>query len=303
MKLATTIGDFNGYTMAIDQTLQELSSVGFRYADYDFHADYAEKSGFFSDDENYIRKVIESAKRNNITFVQAHAPLGKMGSVIGTSDEQKAFCEATKKCVLICGKLGIPNIVVHSGYARDISKEETFERNRAFYMEVLKAAEECGVNVLTENFNKMCAADIYWIDNVYDERELIDYVSHPLFHGCLDLGHNNMQDTSPYDACKALGEHLYALHVQDNLGDQDSHTAPFLGTLNIDSLMCGLEAVGYKGDFTFEATKILRPDYWRNKFEGKNLLANPPLSIMRKAESLLYDIGEHILKTYNCFEK
>lgn len=51
--------------------------------------------------------------------------------------------------------LGIPNIVVHSGYAKDMPKAETFKQNKLFYEDILKVAEKHGITVLTENFNKM----------------------------------------------------------------------------------------------------------------------------------------------------
>ncbi len=300
MKLATTTGDFAGFTSDIDETLAALAECGFRYVDYSFGGDYGNSAGFFSGDSSYLTRVKESAKRHGITFVQAHSPMGRP---IARDGSQPAFIEATKKCVYLCRELGIPNIVVHSGYEQGISKEECFERNREFYLEVLKASEETGVNVLTENFNKMCVKGLYWVDNVYDERELIEYVAHPNFRACLDFGHNNMQSTTPHEACVVLGEYLAALHVQDNLGNDDHHMAPFFGTLNLDSVMSGLEAVGYKGYFTFESDSMLRRASKRNKSEGKQLLANPPMSIKLKAESLLHDIGEYTLRAYDCFEE
>lgn len=301
MKLATTTGDYAGYTNDIDEMLKYISEAGFRYVDYNFHNDYNKKIGFFAgDDEGHLKKVLASAEKYGIKFVQAHSP---MGDVLGTGEGGPAFLENTKKCVKYCKELGVDRIVVHSGYAKDISKEETFERNKKFYDSVLETAEEVGVNVLTENFNKMFRDDMYWIDNVSDQRKLIDFVSHPLFHGCLDLGHNNMQETPPDEAIKILGEHLYALHVQDNPGDDDCHSGPFFGTLNLDSVMCGLIENNYNGYFTFEASRILRPASGRNKYEKSTKLASPSIELKNKVEALLYDIGKYILTTYDCFEE
>ncbi len=301
MKLATTTGDYAGYTNDIDEMLKYISEAGFRYVDYNFHNDYNKKIGFFSgDDEGHLKKVLASAEKYGIKFVQAHSP---MGDVLGTGEGGPAFLENTKKCVKYCKALGVDRIVVHSGYAKDISKEETFERNKMFYDSVLETAENYGVNILTENFNKMFRDDMYWIDNVFDQRELIDFVSHPLFHGCLDLGHNNMQETAPDEAIKALGKHLYALHVQDNPGDDDCHSGPFFGTMNLDSLMCGLIENGYKGYFTFEASRILRPASGRKIYEKSTKLASPPIQLKNKVEALLYDIGKYILTAYDCFEE
>ncbi|MBQ9769579.1 MAG: sugar phosphate isomerase/epimerase, partial [Clostridia bacterium] len=232
--------------------------------------------------------------------VQAHSPMGRP---IVKNDEQHAFIEGTKLCVKACADLGIENIVVHSGYDSGLSKEETFEKNREFYLEILKYAEAFGVNVLTENFNKMCIPDLFWIDNATDLSALIDYVGHPLFHACFDIGHANLQDMPQHEELAILGEHVKAIHVQDNLGDDDYHLAPFFGTTNFDSVMKGLKRIDYKGYFTFEACNIMVPGPRRRKFEESSLLQNPPIDLKIKAEALIYEIGKTILSAYDMFEE
>ncbi len=76
--------------------------------------------------------------------------------------------------------------------------------------------------------------------------QLIDFVARPLFHACWDTGHGNMQETTQYEALTILNEHVYALHVQDNLGNNDDHFAPFFGNMDIDSLMRGLKMINYQ---------------------------------------------------------
>ena len=74
--------------------------------------------------------------------------------------------------------------------------------------------------------------------------------------------------------------------------------------------MQGLIDVNYDGYFTFEASYTLlneKNPYPRNPFiyngqEVKKLL-NPSLELKTQAVNLLYDVGKHILTTYNCFEE
>ena len=100
-----------------------------------------------------------------------------------------------------------------------------------------------------------------------------------------------------------LGSHVKAIHVQDNLGDDDFHLAPFFGTTNFDSVMKGLKDIDFKGYFTFEACSIPVSGYRRRKFEGSELLLNAPLSVKLKTEALIYEIGKAILEAYDCFEE
>lgn len=279
--------------------MQYIRKAGFRYLDYSFELDYRGRTGvFLAGWETYLEQLKRKADELGVTFVQAHSPMGRP-----IAQDNQALIEDTNRCIESCGKLGIPNIVVHSGYLKGISKGECFEKNKAFYQELLKVAEQYGVNILVENFNKMHVENLYWIDNAADLKEMVDYVDHPLFHACWDTGHGNMQETSQDEALRILGEHVYALHVQDNLGDDDSHMAPFCGTMNLDSLMHGLADIGFKGYFTFEAGYMLRPLKGRRLFEKDQRLGQAPLELRIQAERLLYEMGKYILDAYGCLEE
>ena len=143
----------------------------------------------------------------------------------------------------------------------------------------------------------------FWIDKAKYVRELIDLVDHPLFHCCWDVGHANLQEMSQDEELKILGKDVYALHIQDNFGNEDNHIAPYFGSLNLDSVMHGLEEIGYNGYFTFESSCMLFPPNRRRIYDKDNRLFKPSMEIIDKAESLLYDIGRYILKLYDCFEE
>lgn len=300
MKLATTTGDFNKYIQSQEEAMVYLSQAGFQYLDYNACMDYQRRNGIYADDwEDYIEKIKKLADSLGVTFVQSHAP---MGSPILREEYHTQFVADTKRCIECSARLGIKNIVVHSGYEANITKEENFERNKDFFEELLGLAEKLDVNILVENFNRMCCEGIYWIDSAPDLLELIDYVNHPRFHACWDVGHGNMQEMPQDESLRILGEHVYALHVQDNDGNDDSHIPPFFGTTNLDSLMHGLAEIGYKGYFTFEAGNFFgNPS--RRTFEKDTRLFQVPLDLRIKAESLLYEMGKTILTAYDCFEE
>lgn len=299
MKLATTTGDFAAYAATQQEAMRYIAKAGFRYLDYNFGMDYGRKNGIFSGDlDGYIDDVKKECDELEVRFVQAHSPMGKP---IARGNE--AFLNDTLKCVEACGMLGIPNIVVHSGYETGLTVEETFERNREFYAPLLEAAERYDVNILVENFNKMHVENLYWIDNAPDLLGLIEYIDHPRFHAVWDTGHANMQEMPQDEALRLLGKHVYALHVQDNMGNADSHMAPFFGTMNLDSLMHGLIDIGYDGYFTFEAGAILPGPNKRRPFEKDTRLLKVPLELRLSAERFLYDMGKCILDAYGCFEE
>lgn len=300
MKLATTTSDFSAYTLSQIDSIKWIHSAGFRYLDYSFGMDYSNHSGVFASDwRPYLRSLRRQADELQISFIQAHAP---MGSPIAQNEDQQVLIDVTKHCIRCCKELGIENIVVHSGYEPQTTKEQTFKRNKAFYMKLLRYAEKYNINILTENFNSMCIPGIYWIDSAADLKELVEYVDHPLFHACWDVGHGNMGSTPQDESLRILGDTVYALHVQDNAGERDTHFAPFFGTTNFDSVMCGLHDINYQGFFTFEATNLLGRDVDRNVYHREKRLHRAPLELRIHAESLLYEIGKSILSAYHCYE-
>ncbi|MBE7024944.1 MAG: sugar phosphate isomerase/epimerase [Ruminococcaceae bacterium] len=288
MKLATTTEDFSRYTNNQIEAVTYVANSGFHYVDYSFGLDYANKTGIYSSDpKSYISKLKEKCDEYAVQFIQAHSPMGTP-----LADENEAFINDTLSCIEACGALGIKNIVVHSGYLKNITQKETFKKNKVFFEKLLPTAEKYEVNILTENFNKMTKDDVYWIDNAPDLLELIEYVNHPLFHAVWDTGHANHQEMSQETALTLLGKHVKALHVHDNDGVGDFHMCPFFGTLDVDSLMKGLKNIGYAGYFTFEACSFFAPSIHKNS----NIEID--LAMRIKMEELLYSLGENILRRY-----
>lgn len=299
MKLATTTGDFNGFTRDQKRSLTLIREAGFHYADYSFGFDLNGRTGVYSENyEAYFEDIARHAEHLGIKLVQSHSPMGKP---LAPDNEQ--FIKDTIRCVEACGAWGIPNVVVHSGYLPDLSKEETFLRNREFFLPILEVAERYGVNVLVENFNKMSRADTYWIDNATDLLAMIECVDHPLFHAVWDVGHANMQEMPQDEELRLLGSHVRALHVQDNRAEHDEHLMPYFGTTNLDAVMNGLKDIGYDGYFTFEVGGIFRDASKRRVYEKENRLARVPLELKCAAERMMYDLGRIVLSAYDCYEE
>ncbi len=298
MKLATTTGDFMSYTNSQADALAHIRKAGFRYADYNFGSDLYLKNGVYSDDyEKYFEDIAAATEKLNIKLIQAHAPMGKPLTDGGI------LLNDTLRCLDACGAWNIPDLVVHSGYTRGLSPEQTFEENKKFFMPLLERAEKYGINILVENFNKMCVDGLYWIDNAPDLLRMIETVNHPLFHAVWDVGHANMQEMPQDEALRMLGSHIRALHIQDNMGDADSHLVPFLGTLNMDAVMTGLLDIGYNGYFTFEVGGFFASAEKRRTFARDTRLSSAPIELRDAFERYLYDLGKCILEKYDCFEE
>ena len=297
MKLATTTSDFGNFCRTHEECVKLIYDAGFRYIDMGLGG-----ARFFSDPNwrDEAKKLREYAESLGMKFVQAHSP---NGNIISAEKHDSELFLATRSLEL-CEILGIPQVVVHAGYEKTLTdKNEWQEKNAVFYRELFPTMEKTGVAVLTENTSHANFADGYYMFTGPEMVEFIEYVNHPLFQAVWDTGHGNTEgQQSPQ--LKALGKHLYGLHVHDNTGMGDDHNLPYFGTMNMDDLMTGLIEADYKGYFTFEVLCAMqRCGHKKWHFPQSSLLKNPTLEMRIDVERLMYTIGKHCLEVYHCFEE
>ena len=304
MKIATTTGDFGVYCDNDIERIRELHKAGFRYVDLSMYT-WKPDSVYMTDGwQDAVAALKREAEHLGMRFVQAHSQGGNPLS--DNPSEVEFIVAATLRSLEVCQMLGIPNTVVHPGFARGLSKEEWFEKNRAFFMQFLPTAEKLGVNVLTENSTDANMRGQYFANSGKDMVEFIRFVNHPRLNACWDTGHANCEGAQ-YDDILALGDELYAIHYNDNHGTKDEHLMPYLGTLNHDEVIHALIDVGFQGTFTLECSSSLRqPYHWlghRRSFDNDTRLLYPQKFMQQKLVALMYDIAKYMLSVYNLFEE
>lgn len=303
MKIASTTYDFLFYCKTDEERIRELYRAGFRYVDFSMYA-FTPDCVYMQDGwKDEVNKIKNLAQELEMEFVQAHS---QGGNPLSDDKEHVDFLlKATIRSIEICEMLGIKNTVVHNGEKEGLTKDEWFALNKAFYEKLFPTMERCGVNVLCENSTDSNMKGRYFINSGKDMLEFIEYVNHPLVHGCWDTGHANCEG-SQYDQIMTLGKHLYAIHYNDNHGEKDEHLAPFFGTLNHDEVINALIDVGFKGYFTLECTStLIHYNGWpaRRRYEMASKLREPKLFMQRHLEKILYETSEWMLKEYDIFEE
>lgn len=301
MKLATSTGDFDKYCANYLDRIKYVHNAGFQYIDLSLYTIADDDPLIISNHwQETVEQIKEYAQAENIQFVQCHSP------GLNPLDENQ-FEKAVRwniRSIEVCGALGIPNMVVHSGWDPDATKEEWFKRNKAFFEQLFDAMEKNNVNVLHEN---TASSNMPWFYPKTGAQmlEFSNYVNHPRFHSCWDTGHANIEG-SQYDEIVTLGSDVYAIHLNDNRGFQDEHIIPYFGTLNMDEVMHALKDINYQGTFTFESGSTLRTqNYWlgnRHAFSKDTRLSEPTLELQAELEKFMYLVGKHILTAYGEFE-
>jgi sugar phosphate isomerase/epimerase len=82
---------------------------------------------------------------------------------------------------------------------------------------------------------------------------------------------------------RSLGSRLKALHIHDNGGIYDDHTAPGFGNVKFNEFCTALKEIGYDGDFVYEA------DNFYNRFDRE---------LTHDAGVLLCKIGRNMVSKY-----
>lgn len=300
MKIATTIGELNGYVQTPAEAVAAYAGTGFRYLDYSFYNVLYPGSPYLNGEDwkKEIYAAADAAAANGMTFVQAHSP---NYNPLDLNGDHEAGVRATLNSIEACEMLGIPNIVVHSGYTGRIlyqdGREQYYRENDVFFRALYPVMERTGVRVCIENSAEGNMGACYFFMTAADMNDYIAHCGHPLMGACWDIGHANMRHADQYKELTELGSNLHAVHIQDNHGGSDEHIAPFFGTVNLDDVMRALVEIRFAGPFTFESDYFLP---YRRTEDGP--LGTIPLAVKRSALALLHQIGRSALDAYGIAE-
>ena len=249
-------------TFGIKETFDVFAKAGFE--GIDFNNDVDEYSSD-KHDEHFYRDLAKYAASKGITICQAHAPFPS--SYNDEEKTEKRFKEIVQS-MKNAAYLGAPMIVVHPcthlDYSVEGNPEKLFDFNLDFYRRLIPYAREFGIKIAIENIGRVSVTST-------PERlnKLYDTLNDPVFTVCFDVGHCLLQGVDPAEAIVKLGDRLVdgCTHVHDNCGDADSHTLPYYGKVNWESVMKALAEIGYRGDLNYEASGFvkdvpveLRPD-------------------------------------------
>lgn len=207
----------------------------------------------------YFRPYKDAAEKYGLCTYQAHAPFP---SWLAGEDEYNEFLlRALEKTIAGCGYIGCSRLVIHpffSVYDKSMTPEEEWALNMDRYARLIPAAKKYGVRILLENMFSThrgkiyaaCCSDFETACRYVDELNRL--AGEDLFGFCLDTGHTLLVSKNIRDVMAMLGSRIQAFHIHDNNGVNDQHTAPYMGVLDWDRFMEGLQLLNYRGALCFE---------------------------------------------------
>lgn len=213
-----------------------------------------------------IRPYKEAADKHGVAISHVHAPFPSW--LPGREDVNARMIEVLKKSIAVTEFMQSKYVVVHPPYAplsaERLTVEEEWEIGKSVYVPLIPYLKKHKVMCLLENmFSRGVEGQRYatvcsdfqeaarWID------ELNKIAGEECFGFCFDVGHCFLARQSVYRAVNIIGHRLHALHMQDNAGHLDQHTAPYTGEVDWEGFLEALKKVDYKDDLNFEAGKAI----------------------------------------------
>ena len=276
--MKTSVSTFGAFTLGIDEGLRAIAEAGFDAIDLGLDSVFAQKDTIdeayeaYLLDEKRIRETInavkEGLKKYGLTIGQAHAP---NAYVPRKPKETEIMRKCVEKCFAICEELDCRHLVIHpicDGSARypSLTKEDEIRENMAYFSSIIPLLKKHNVVCCLENAYSLdwgtkkayaCACSDMAEANRYID-DLNALAGEKRFAFCLDTGHALMIGTDIYNAIKMLGDRLEILHVHDNDGYLDEHTAAFLGVCNWGRFIKSLREFGYRGNINMEASNFVQ---------------------------------------------
>ncbi|MDE7285123.1 MAG: sugar phosphate isomerase/epimerase, partial [Lachnospiraceae bacterium] len=122
-----------------------------------------------------------------------------------------------------CERHNIPTVVMH--ITRLLFKPEITQIGLDRIKRLVDLAEKEQINLALENLDS-----IQHLDYVYDN------IKSKYLGFCYDSGHEYLVHRDA-DCLTRYGDKLFAVHLDDNCGDDDTHLLPYDGNINWDVLM------------------------------------------------------------------
>lgn len=274
MKLSSNFIYFHN-ELGLKQSIDILSKAGFE--GIDFNADLPE---YHTDvhDPAFYKEIKLYADDRGIKFYQTHAPYAS--SFPEEDKTEKRFYDIVKS-IENSALLGAEMVVVHPCMHLNCKSEERWqlmmELNHSFYKSLIPYAEEYGIKISIENIGGAVTAKAEGLI------ELLTRLDNPVFNACFDVGHAFVSGSNPAEEICKLGKHIGCTHIHDNDGVNDTHTLPFYGNIDWESVMEAFAKIDYTGNLNYEAGAFVK---------------KVPISLRQESADYMARIGKHLIERY-----
>ena len=257
--------------VGIDEGYQMLRKAGITHCDFGMGR-FFDKNKLALLDEP-LEKVLAAAEpyragaqKYGITISQTHAPFPCWEPERDIMHER--MIAVTEKCIALTAFMDSRYCVVHPAHttkAEDrLSPAQEWEINKEFYTALIPSLKKYHVVCCLENMIHKYQGQFYMGSACSDAHEAARWIDElnaiageEVFGFCFDTGHAHVSRLNQRHFLSTMGKRTKVLHVHDNAGHTDQHLAPFMGNIDWNQVILGLQDAGYEGEMFFETFKVL----------------------------------------------
>lgn len=259
------------YSQYIRDNLEFMKNAGFDAAGIGLRTLAAKPS---TEWQPIIEQALQDAAELDIPIIDCHLPF--FGEKLNLEPEFAEICVKQIYTGIDMAKiLGVKHSVLHpNAYTvavRNFNEEKTYDQVMAHLSPIAEYAAKQGVGIAIEN-TRLVPGILQSHRYCQGPEELCKVADALGFDVCWDFGHANIAGCKQSEALAYIGKRLKAVHVNDNNGANDDHTAPFMGNVDWVDAMHGLALAEFDGPLNYELTTGRVPAELRTDF-AKYLVA------------------------------
>jgi sugar phosphate isomerase/epimerase len=234
--------------------LDAMASSGIRRIEL-----FMQRPHFDPADSEDVERIAAALEGAGVEALSAHAPIYREHlkdraarkqltlSLCSQDTARREFAVRELLCAVeACGRLGIPNLVVHTGLTGHPAGDQALEIETC--VESLHGAAQraayLGVSLSLENGTEPGVSVRLLL-------EVLARLDMPSAGLCLDTGHANLFGNLRADIREAR-QYLHSVHLHDNDGSEDQHLMPGRGNVNFMELLAFLRSSKFIGIMTME---------------------------------------------------
>lgn len=198
-------------------------------------------------EDNFIKKIKSIIKPYNVKVTSVHPFTSGYEHIMIFSDYKKRFDDAVefyKRYYNFAGELGARLVVLHGDkrmpQSGGIPDEEYFER----YYRLASEGRKMGVDLGQENVNMFRSQSPDFLNKM---RENLGGDVSFVF----DIKQAVRSGNDPYAICRAMGNRIIHLHINDNTSQQDC-LLPGKGTMDYAKILSLMKENGFTGSGVIE---------------------------------------------------
>lgn len=178
------------------------------------------------------------ARALGLEIDNVHAPFANQNSLWREGNDGDAYLNTLMTCVDDCRKHAISTVVIHLTSCR--AEPEITSCGMERLSRLVERAEKQNVNLAFENLLTLRHVDCA-LKNFNTSR--VGF--------CYDSGHEHCFHPRT-DCLSNYGSRLFAIHLDDNMGDADAHLPPYDGTVDWEKIQSALPQCKQLDFYTLE---------------------------------------------------